>query len=259
MSESLRGRFVWYDLMTTDPAAAQAFYTQLIGWGTQDWEGGGTKYTMWTNGGAPLGGTMQLPPEAVAGGAHPHWLGYVATPDVDATAARAGELGAKVMMPPTDIPTVGRFAVLADPQGALFAAYTPLNEPPESAGMAQVGEVSWHELITSDHAAAFDFYSELFGWVKTDAMDMGEMGIYQMYGRPQGPPLGGMMNQPPGMPGPPAWQFYIRVADIHKAVEQARELGAQLLYGPQEVPGGGLIANFLDPQGGAFALYWAAQ
>lgn len=86
--ESIRGRFVWYDLMTTDPEGAKAFYAAVTGWGTQVWEE--MSYTMWTVGGAPIGGTMKLPDEAVAGGARPHWLGHVAVPDVDATIARPG-------------------------------------------------------------------------------------------------------------------------------------------------------------------------
>src|SRR5436309_14669621 len=112
--DSTRGRFVWYDLMTPDPEAAKAFYTAVMGWGTQLWESPGMSYTMWTVGDRPIGGLMKLPDEDVASGARPHWLAYVAVPDVDATTARAKELGANVLKPPTSIPTAGRFAVIAD-------------------------------------------------------------------------------------------------------------------------------------------------
>jgi predicted enzyme related to lactoylglutathione lyase len=252
--ESTRGRFVWHDLMTPDPEAAKAFYTAVAGWGTTVWEGMGTPYTMWTVGETPIGGLMRLPEEAVAGGAQPHWLAYVTVPDVDATAARAQEKGGKVMVPPTDIPTVGRFAVLADPQGAVIAAYKPQNEQAESDEMPQVGDFSWHELATTDQEAAFSFYSDLFGWEKTTSMDMGEMGTYQMYGR-RGRTLGGIYNKPAGTPGGPAWLHYTRVADIQKATETLRARGAQVLNGPMEVPGGGWIVMALDPQGGPFALH----
>src|SRR5690242_14895955 len=131
--ESIRGRFVWYDLMTTDPEGAKAFYTAVAGWGTQVWEE--MSYTMWTVGGAPIGGTRKLPDEAVASGARPHWLGHVAVPDVDATIARARELGATVMVPPSDIPTVGRYSIFNDPQGALIAVYAPEKEAPDPEGM----------------------------------------------------------------------------------------------------------------------------
>jgi predicted enzyme related to lactoylglutathione lyase len=213
-------------------------------------------YTMWTANGKPMGGTMKLPDEAVAGGARPHWLAYVDVPDVDATIARAQELGATVMVPPRDIPTVGRFSVFSDPQGATIAAFTPEQRQSEPEGMPPVGEFSWHELATTDPDAALGFYSDLFGWEKISSFDMGETagGLYQMYGR-NGKTLGGIFKKPAEMPGPSAWLYYARVADVNAAVEAARQQGGQVLNGPMEVPGGDLIAQFLDPQGGMFAVH----
>jgi hypothetical protein len=252
--ESSRGRFVWHDLMTPDPEAAKAFYTAVAGWGTQMWgEGSATPYMMWTAGETPIGGTMRLPDEAVAGGARPHWIAYVTVPDVDAAVARAQELGGKVMRPAMDIPTVGRFAVIADPQGAFIAPYKPEKEAPEPAG-PPLGDFSWHELATTDPAAAFDFYSALFGWDKTSAMDMGADGVYQMYGR-KGRPLGGIFKKPAQMPGPPAWLHYIRVADIQKAAAAIPAHGGRVTNGPMEVPGGDQIITGIDPQGGPFAVH----
>lgn len=252
--ESDRGRFVWYDLMTTDPEAAKAFYTAVTGWGTHVWETPGMPpYTMWTVGEKPIGGTMKLP---AAAGAGPHWLAYVGVPDVDATTARARELGATVMSEPRDIPTVGRFAILKDPQGATIAAFTPdpsSQRPPEPEGTPPVGEFSWHELITPDPDAALAFYGDLFGWEKTGEHDMGPMGRYQMYGR-NGKTLGGMFRKPAEMPEP-LWLYYARVADINAAVKAGRQQGGKVLLGPMEVPGGGLVATFMDPQGGAFAVH----
>jgi predicted enzyme related to lactoylglutathione lyase len=250
--ESIRGRFVWYDLMTTDPEGAKAFYTAVMGWGTQVWPE--MSYTMWTAGETPTGGTMKLPEEAVAGGARPHWLGYVAVPDVDATTARAQELGATVMVPPTDIPTVGRYSVLADPQGASIAAYTPASLGPEPEGMPPVGEFSWHELATTDPEAAIRFYTELFGWEMMSDFDMGAMGVYRIFGR-RGTTMGGIFRKPAEMPGPPAWLHYGRVADVNAAVEAVRRHGGQVLNGPMEVPGGDWVAQILDPQGGATAVH----
>lgn len=259
MSEALRGRFLWYQLMTPDPAAAQEFYTRLLGWGIEVWEGGGAPYTMWTNNGMPLGGMMHLPKEAVAAGARPHWMGYVGTPDVDATAARASELGATMMVPPSDIPEVGRFAVLNDPQGALLAIYKPGEWSNQPLRRARVGEVEWHELATSNPPAAIDFYGDLFGWEKIDSVDMGEMGFYHLFGLPGSFPIGGMFQKPAEMPGPSMWLYYVRVADLHAALEQVRALGGQVLMGPHQVPDGDLIAQCLDPQGGAFALHWSER
>ena len=250
------GRFVWYDLMTTDPDAAQSFYTKLIGWGTQAWDGGPMPYTMWTNNDTPLGGVMTLPDEAKQAGAPPHWLAYIHRSDVDATVAKAEENQGKVLAPAQDIPKVGRFAVLADPQGAAFAVYTPAEETPGNPGPPAIGEYSWHELNTTDHENAWGFYETLFGWKKGDAMDMGEMGTYQMYSAAGGDiPLGGMFNKPKEMPGPPFWLYYVRVDDVHKSVEKVKELGGQVLNGPMEVPGGDHVAQCMDPQGAAFALH----
>jgi predicted enzyme related to lactoylglutathione lyase len=251
MSEAKpRGRFVWYDLMTSDPEKAIEFYTKLTGWGTTKWEGP-TPYTMWTNSSVPIGGVMPLPPEA---GAPPHWLAYISSPDADATAKDAEALGAKVLVAPNDIPTVGRFAVLSDPQGALFAIFTPQAQAPGHEGPAVVGEFSWHELMTHDQPAAFRFYERLFGWEKTTAMDMGEMGVYQMYGR-NGVELGGMFNKPPDMPGPPAWSHYILVDDITPAAEFTSANGGKIVNGPMEVPGGDWIFQAFDPQGAFFAVH----
>jgi predicted enzyme related to lactoylglutathione lyase len=252
------GRFVWYDLMTTDPDKAMAFYTQLVGWGTKPWEGGDTPYTLWTANGVTIGGVMHLPEDAVKGGAPPHWLGYVAVPDPAAAAAKVREMGGGILHPATEIPSAGSFAVLCDPQGAAFAVYAPTegnDYPPEAT--ARVGEVSWRELATTDHAAAFRFYNTMFKWDKTESMDLGEMGIYQMFGR-AGMTLGAMFNKPAEMPGPPFWLYYIRVENADHTAERVKQLGGQVLNGPMDVPGGDRVAQCMDPQGAAFAIHSSA-
>ena len=119
-----RGRFVWYDLMTTDPGGAMDFYSKIAGWGTQPWEGSPTPYTMWTTHETPIGGVMKLPPEAAAS-VPPHWIGYVSVPNVDESAKHAESLGGTILHQPMDIPDVGRFAIIVDPQGAAIAIFTP--------------------------------------------------------------------------------------------------------------------------------------
>ena len=119
----IRGRFVWHELMTTDPQAAGAFYSKVLPWKTQP--SGMPDYTLWISGKTQAGGLMAQPESARQAGAPPSWLVYIGTPDVDATAAAAERLGGKVLKAPADIPAVGRFAVLADPQGAAFAVFTP--------------------------------------------------------------------------------------------------------------------------------------
>jgi predicted enzyme related to lactoylglutathione lyase len=240
--------------MTSDVNAAVDFYTQVVDWGVTPWEGGDMPYTMWTVGNVPIGGVMAIPQEVVAQGAPPHWLAYIGTTDVKATVARAVELGGRIKMDTTEIPSAGSFAVLIDPQGAAFAVYTPAGDAPGHEGPPNEREFSWHELTTTDYEAAFSFYADLFGWHKADAVDMGELGIYQMYGRNE-LPLGGIFNKPAEIPGPLFWLYYIMVPDVKAGVEKIKELGGQILNGPMEVPGGDLIAQCLDPQGAAFAIH----
>lgn len=252
-----RGRFVWYDLSTTDTDGALRFYPEVMGWGTQPFEGP-MPYTMFTKGDTPVGGVGKITDEQRAQGIPAHWMGHVGVANVDASAAEAKRLGGNVLYGPEDIPTVGRFAVIADPQGAMLSIFTPIEEmsgggPPQ--GEPAVGDISWHELTTTDHAAAFDFYNRLFGWEKTDQFDMGEpMGIYQMFGQ-GGTMYGGMFNCPPGMNMPPSWLYYVRVPDVNRAIEAAKRLGGQVMNGPMEVPGGDLIAQCTDPQGAWFAVH----
>lgn len=250
-----RGRFLWYELMTSDVESAIDFYTGITGWSTQAWEGGGQPYTMWMAGEVPVGGVMALPADAVAAGAPPHWIAYVGAPDLDATVARALELGAHVVVPTMDLPEVGRMTILTDPQGAIFAAYQPATEPLPEEPPAE-GRFSWTELA-SDRLAAWAFYTELFGWETMQEVDMGEVGTYQVYGRPGGWPLGGMMDRTPEMTQA-AWTPYVQVADCDAAATAATERGGRVIYGPTSVPDGGTIAMCLDPQGAMFALHEAA-
>jgi predicted enzyme related to lactoylglutathione lyase len=254
-----RGRFVWYELSTSDPAAAQRFYTAITGWGTQVFEGAGMPYTMWVNGENPIGGVMQLPAELSSQGVPPHWLPYVGTDDVDETVAEATQLGARVIVPAQDIPTMGRFAVLADPQGAVFAIYKSAQDMPEPEFAPQRGDASWHELTTTDYVAAFDFYSKLLGWEKQTEMDMGGGAKYMMYGRSSDSPmLGGMWNRPdPAIP--PNWMIYFKVDDADQTAERIKELGGQILNGPMEVPGGDRVAQAVDPQGAMFGIHSVAK
>jgi hypothetical protein len=246
---SSRGRFVWHDLMTTDPGKAEQFYTKVCGWGTELWKSP-TPYTMWTAKGGPIGGVMPLP----NAGAPPHWLAYISCPNVDETVQQAESLGAEAFVKPKDIPEVGRFAILADPQGAVFSAFSPSN-PPRPEEDPKVGEFSWHELATTDYDAGFRFYQALFGWEKREDHDMGPMGVYRLFGR-NGKEIGGMFNKPAEMASvPPHWLPYIMVDAASAVVERVKANGGQVLNGPMEVPGGTWIVQCLDPQGAAFAVH----
>src|ERR1700694_1087445 len=162
MASANKGLFVWYEHLTKDVQAAIAFYSDVVGWKTQPFPGGGGSL-MWVGSQGPLGGVMELPEQAAKMGAPPHWMSHVQVEDVDATAALAKKLGGKVHKEPTDILTVGGFAVLADPQGAAIAIFKPSSEM-TLHDASKDGEFCWNELLTSDSAAAFRFYSEIFGW-----------------------------------------------------------------------------------------------
>ena len=252
----IRGRFIWHELVTTDPDAASDFYSKVVPWKTQD--SGMPSYTLWMAGKTQVGGLTGLPDGAEAG-SPPHWIVYIATPDVDATVAEAERLGGKVVKSASDIPNMGRFAVLADPQGATFAVYTPPGGPPPqgSGGSNGPGEFTWHELATTDYAAALEFYVELFGWEKGPAHDMGAMGIYQIIEQ-HGAQVGGVYNLQ-GPPTPPHWLSYVQVADCEKATAASKSAGGRVLHGPIEVPGGSWITMMVDPQGGAFAVVEAPK
>ena len=245
----IRGRFVWHELMTTDTDAASDFYSHVVPWKAED--SGMPSYSIWMSGKYRAGGLMALPEDASA--TPPHWIIYIGTPDVDGTVEAAEKLGGKVLKPASDIPNVGRFAVLSDPQGAAFAVFTPAADSGD--GMSPggtVGDFTWHELATTDPGAAMDFYSELFGWTKGAAHDMGDMGVYQLVSH-GGQDVGGVYKARDNST-PPSWLSYARVADAAKAAAAAKSAGGRILNGPMEVPGGSWIVMMLDPQGGAFAV-----
>jgi predicted enzyme related to lactoylglutathione lyase len=256
MSNQDRGRFVWHELMTSDPGAAETFYRQVVGWDTAPFEDSPTPYTLLNTDSGPVGGMMELPEQAAQMGAPPHWLAYIHAPDVDATTAQAQKLGAQTLMEPTSIPGVGRFSVLKDPQGALFALHRGETEiEPESDPTQR--SFSWHELATTDPDGAWDFYSQLFGWQKTESMDLGEGGTYQMFGRDRFM-YGGVYRKPAEMPVS-NWLHYAMVDSADAAAERARKSGGQVITGPMDVPGGDRIAVLLDPQGAAFAVHSKAS
>lgn len=254
MTDKDTGRFVWFELMTSDPEAAIAFYTEVIGWKTQAWE---SDYTMWMGSQGPLGGAAPLPEPAKAMGAPPHWQANVHVADVDATVARVKELGGKVYVEPLDVPKIGRFAVIADPQGAALAIVKLLT-PMAEHDTEKHGEFCWSELFTTDYEAAFAFYNAIFGWEKLLDHDMGPMGIYRIYGR-NGKMLGGMFNKPKDMPMPPAFLHYVQVDDLDAALARAKNMGGTVINGPMVVPGGARIVQMLDPQGAAFAMHELAK
>ena len=115
------------------------------------------------------------------------------------------------------------------------------------------GEMGWHELYAGNLDTVWPFYAEMFGWAKTEAIDMGPMGTYQLFGNGGPSSSGGMMTRPPEVPVA-CWQYYINVADVGVAAATVKARGGQVLMGPHQVPGGSWVLNGLDPQGAAFSL-----
>lgn len=243
------GRFAWYELITTDIAGAKAFYTNVMGWGTQDESTPGMAYTLFTAGSGCVSGLMDLPAEARKSGATPRWVGYVGVDNVDVTAGRFAQLGGTVYVPPTDS-NVGRISIVADPQTATFAlveALKPRGRPPPELGEA--GCVGWHELFATDRKKAFAFYRELFGWQGAEA---GPTETYQLFAA-GGTTIGGMFTKRPKVPFP-FWLYYFNVDDIDVATQRVMAGGGEVSQGPIAMPGGSWIARCIDPQGAMFAL-----
>ncbi|QRM56692.1 VOC family protein [Sinorhizobium sp. BG8] len=246
-----QGRFVWYELMTSDISAAENFYKSVVGWSAKDAGMPDMKYTIVSAGERMIAGLMTTPKEAE--GMPPAWIGYIYADDVDATAKEIAAKGGKVHRQPDDIPNIGRFAVVADPHGAIFSIFSSASEGEPPADPMSPGHVGWHELMAGDLESAWSFYAQLFGWTKDEALDMGEMGTYQLF-KINDQTAGGMMTKPKDLPAPPYWGFYFTVDAIDSAIERVNAGGGKVVMGPMEVPGGAWIINGVDPQGAYFSL-----
>ena len=250
---TLLGRPVWYELMTTDTAAAEKFYKNVIGWTSAPFEGAPRPYTQFKRRNDVQVAGLTKTPDGM--NMPPFWAMYVAVPKLEDAVAHIKRLKGSEMSPVIDVPKVGRMQMMRDPQGAAFYIIQPASTdgPPEAA--PEAGEASWHELMTTDASAAMKFYTDVFHWRPGDTMDMGDMGKYLMFNRPHGV-IGGMMNKPPQMANvPPNWAIYFRVPDLDAAVERIKVNGGKILNGPMEVPDGDRIVNAMDPQGAAFSLH----
>lgn len=254
------GDFIWYELMTGDPDAAQAFYGPLLGWTFSDSKQKDRDYRIIHKSNSDIGGVMKRPDGAPV---PPCWMGYILVDDVDASASSIADAGGVIHMPPQDIPKVGRLAFAADPQGVMFYILKP--EAPANGADASsdafaatepmVGHCAWNELSTTDPDEAVAFYTAQFGWRQEDDMEMGDMGKYLFLHHGPGM-IGAIMPKMPEMPSA-AWTFYFRVPDIDDALDRIKQAGGQVLMEPMEIPGGDFAMGGTDPQGAAFSLVGA--
>jgi predicted enzyme related to lactoylglutathione lyase len=245
------GHFAWYELMTTDVAAARTFYAQTVGWEAEDASAPDLAYTFLRAEAALVCGLMELPEEARRMGATPRWMGYVGLGDVDATTERIKRLGGTIYVQPTNS-NIGRIAVVADPQNAMFGLIDRLQPGQQQAAeLDEAGQVGWHELLAADWAKAFAFYRELFGWQKADA-ELGPTDTYQLFSA-GGRMIGGIFTKRPVEPVP-YWLYYFNVGDLDAAAERVTSAGGKIFEGPIAVPDGEWIVRCIDPQGAIFAL-----
>ena len=252
-NEQVLGRISWYDLSTTDIPGALGFYGKVVGWKSKEFANQQMPYHTLI---APVGevaGVMDLTQNLRDMGIPPNWIAYVTVPNIPATCAKATELGGKVFLPEMAIPEVGTIAVLGDPQGAVFALYSAIGDVPGHDNHRGPGEITWHELITTDPEAALEFYTTLFGWTKLGAAGEGpEKRLFLGRGDL---PLISMAAKSDNDPIPPRWLIYFNVEDILAAVAQLEEGGGKLLSGIVDLGCSGFAAVCMDPQGAVFGLH----
>ena len=241
------GAYIWYELMTADVAAAEKFYTDVVGWTCAPFAGeatdGGMDYRVFSAPDAVVAGLMTLPHPSM----RPGWFGYIGVDDVDASVEAIEAAGGSVKLPANDIPGVGRMAMVADPDGIPFYVMRGASEQPSTAfSYTLPGHCSWNEAMVGDLAKALDFYCGRFGWTKGDIMPMGAMGDYQILNDAK-ERMGAMMKAPPG--APQGWNYYFRVTGIDAAVERITAGGGTVRMGPIEVPGGDWIVPGGRPAG----------
>jgi predicted enzyme related to lactoylglutathione lyase len=247
------GSFCWFELNTSDPAAAKTFYKGLFGWQGEDMPAGPDMvYTMLRLRGLEVGALCGLQPEQKAHGIPPHWMTYIAVESADAAAEKAASLGGTVLAGAFDVMDVGRMAIIQDPQGATFCVW----QAKAHIGARLVGETGafgWDELWTTDRKKAAEFYKGLFGWGAKEG-SMGEQGIYTEW-QSGGQSIGGMMEIMPEMgPVPPNWLPYFMVDDCNATAEKASATGGKLMVPPTDIPNVGRFSVVQDPQGAVFAI-----
>jgi predicted enzyme related to lactoylglutathione lyase len=237
------GTFSWAELATSDADGAKAFYTSVFGWDYDDNEtGGGPVYSMAQREGKPVAALF-------ASEQPPHWNCYVTVASADDAAAKAAELGGKVVATAFDVMDAGRMAVIADPQGAALCLW----EPRAHIGAMLVntpGAMTWNDLVTTDADAAAQFYGGLFGWTTMDIPDSGGYRVIRNGERSNG----GIMPLSEAQQTPASWMPYFGHADVARLVGEIEGLGGRVYNGPVDI-GMGRIAVIGDPQGAVFAVW----
>jgi predicted enzyme related to lactoylglutathione lyase len=238
------GTFSWAELVTSDAEAAKAFYTSVFAWQYRDNPiPDGSVYSTALRDGKDVAALF-------ASDQPPHWNCYVTVESVDASAARASELGATIAAEPFDVMDVGRMAVIIDDVGAGLCLW----EPKSHIGASLVntsGAMTWNDLLTPDPDASARFYGDLFGWTTEEIPDGGGYRVISNGERSNG----GMMAIDPRMGSvPPNWMPYFGHEDVERLLGEVAGYGGQVRSGPYKM-WQGKIAVLSDPQGAAFAIW----
>lgn len=243
------GTFCWAEMGSTDAAAAKKFYTGLFGWEAVDMPMGDSfVYTMLRKDGKDVGALYGLMKDQMDMGIPSHWMNYVASENVDETAAKIKGNGGTIVMEPMDVMDSGRMVVAKDPQGATFGAWQSKNHT--GAGVIdEPNAVCWNELLTNDAKGAATFYAGVFGWT-TEPFG----GDYTLFKHPAKAAGGMMVIQKEWGPMPPSWAVYFAVENADKTIAKAKDLGAKIVMPAKEVPTVGRFALLADPTGGHFYI-----
>lgn len=246
------GDFCWFELATSDQAAAKKFYGGLFGWTANDFPmGPDAFYTMFQLRGRNVGAAYALDADQAKQGVPPHWGTYVAVANVEETIAKAKTLGGTVIVGPLDVADHGRMAVLRDPTGAVISVWQAKQH--QGVGLwGEVGAFCWSELLTRDTPAATKFYTALFGW-KTKVTD--KTAFPYTHWQNGGADIGGMMAiMEQWGPMPPCWGNYVQVNNCDEAAAKATSLGGKVCMPPTDIPETGRFAMLQDPQGAMFSV-----
>ena len=227
-------KFFRYELRTSDPEVARAFYAEVLG--AEFWNSGAVS-------------TARLPERAAAAGAPPHWLGHIGVKDVEQTVSRITALGGE-RLGPLHSGADGSFrAILRDPFGAVLSLSFASVDSCQTA-------VAWHLHHSKDHESSFAWYARFFGWTRGEVIDLGpRQGSHQMFAWDESGKIGGSMTDSARLPGIHAqWLFFFPVSEIEMSLARVRALGGSTLE-PMQTARRDWVAPCNDPQGAAFALY----
>lgn len=248
MTSYVHGEPTWQDQSSPDAAKAAEFYSALLGWQCPEGDPQMGGYRNCELAGKTVAG---ISPQMDTDPSPPHWTVYFNVDNADETAALVSEHGGQVLFAPMDVGPMGRMAIFMDPTGAAFGIWQPGLH--KGAGARdQIGAACWHELLTTDVDAAKHFYGAVFGWQLETSANADAGGEYTQVGVGD-KQVAGIMAKPSMMPAevPSHWAVYFAVDDADAAVAKIRELGGQVMVGPETIEPG-TFAVAADTTGATF-------